>query len=95
MRALRIPPNPCAKRECITKAAKRFRFCELGDGAPGKDEFSLPERLAQPVYELGAKDGAEHVHRQEEVVLRMRSTLDGPAAEPSGRDHAVNVGVQV
>ena len=54
----------------------------------GKDELPLSECLAQSVNELGSKNGAQHLHRQEEGVLRVNPAflVRGKSA---GRDHTV------
>ena len=66
--------NPIFWKSESTKAAKRFGFCKLGDRSR-EDEFSLLVRDSQPVYEFGSKDGAEHLHRQEEGVFRVNPAL--------------------
>ena len=66
--------NPIFLEECIDKSGKTLWILEFGDRSR-EDEFSLLVRHAQPVYELGTKDGTEHLHGQEEVVFRVNPAL--------------------
>ena len=51
--------------ERIDKSGKATWILHFGDRSR-KGELSLPIRPSQVIDELGAKDGTEHVHRQEE-----------------------------
>jgi hypothetical protein len=85
--AMRIPPeivkhlggsakrgfrvyHPIFLEERIDKSGQTLWILQFGDRS-GKDEISLLVRDSQSVYELGAKDGTDYVHWQEEGVFRL------------------------
>jgi hypothetical protein len=62
--------------------------------AAGKGEFTLMKGALQASHELAPKDTAQHLHGQEERVMRMDPTLVAQRQAPR-RDHAVNVRVML
>ena len=62
--------DPILLEQRIDKSAKTLGILQFGDRS-WEDEFSLLVRHAQSIDELGAEDGTEHVHGQEEVVFRV------------------------
>ena len=62
--------NPIFLEERIDKSGQTLWILKFSDRTR-KDELSLLVRYSQPLYELGAKDGTEHVHGQEEGVFRV------------------------
>src|SRR5471030_2035521 len=71
----------------IDKSGKPLRVRELGCRAE-KNEIPFSERLSQSFYELGSKNGAQHVHRQEEGVFRVNPAFP-VGGESARRDYTV------
>src|SRR5580700_10314215 len=84
--------DPPLLEKGIDKNGESLRACEWGDRT-GEDKLPLLECLAQSVHELGSKNGAEHLHRQEEGVLRVNPPLV-VCGESACRDHAVHMRMQ-
>jgi len=81
--------NPTLLEERINKSGKAFWILQLGDRS-WKDQTSLLVCHSESFYELGAKDGTEHVHGQEEGVFRA-DPASKVRGESTGGNQTVNM----
>ena len=85
--------HPVFLEERIDKSGQTLWILQFGDRSR-KDEISLLVRHSEPIDELGAKDGTEYVHWQEERVFRVNPAFMVRGESACG-NQAVYVGMEL